>query len=80
MLALAGWTAPSSQAIHSRSCPPAQDLALVCRGWLDALRAHTPLCLELSKAAHLEPAALAWLSRVPVEASQGVAAAVCCPL
>lgn len=51
----------------------------MCRGWLDALRAHTPLCLELSKAAHLEPAALAWLSRVPVEASQAAAAAVCGP-
>lgn len=44
-----------------------QGLALVCKGWLDALRSHTPVCFDLSKPAHLEPAALAWLSSVPLE-------------
>ncbi|KAL4438468.1 hypothetical protein ABPG77_000116 [Micractinium sp. CCAP 211/92] len=44
-----------------------QALALVCQSWQAALRASTPLCLELSKPAHLSAAARRWLSRVPME-------------
>lgn len=44
-----------------------QDLALVCRAWLAALRAATPLRLELTKPAHLSEGALRWLSSVPIE-------------
>jgi hypothetical protein len=46
-----------------------QGLALVCKGWLSALREATPLCLELTKPGHLGPAARRWLSHVPLEAS-----------
>lgn len=44
-----------------------QSLALVCKGWQAALRASTPLCLELTKPDHLSPAARSWLSKVPME-------------
>lgn len=54
-----------------------QGLALVCKGWLAALREATPLCVELTKPQHLGPAAQRWLSRVPLEAS-GAACLACC--
>ncbi|PSC74706.1 major facilitator superfamily isoform A [Micractinium conductrix] len=45
-----------------------ETLALVCKGWLAALQAATPMCLELTRPVHLSPAARRWLSRVPMEA------------
>lgn len=56
---------------HFIACSPAaappQALALVCSGWLHALRDATPLCLELTRPGHLSPAARRWLGSVPLE-------------
>ena len=42
-------------------------IALCCKSWRAAL-VHTPLCLELTSAAHLSPAARSWLANAQLEA------------